>query len=87
MVPAMKVCLGCCRQALLQNTEANCEKCREENHPKLTTRLFKEEKERKSVLFWLERVNFLPRIRYSAVFWIQCEDNVDNTLMFSVVAK
>ena len=32
--------------------------------------------------FGWDRVNFLLSSWYSAVFWIQCENNVDNTLMF-----
>ena len=31
--------------------------------------------------------NFLPSSWYSAVFWIQYENNGDNTLMFLVVDK
>ena len=37
--------------------------------------------------FSWDRVNFLSSSWYSAMSWIQCEKNVDNTLMFSVVAK
>ena len=37
--------------------------------------------------FGWDRVNFLPSSWYSTAFWIQYENNVDNTLMFSVVAK
>ena len=32
--------------------------------------------------FGWDRVNFLPSSWYSAVFWIECENTVDNTLMF-----
>ena len=31
--------------------------------------------------------NFLSISWYSVMFWVQYEKNVDNTLMFSVVAK
>ena len=37
--------------------------------------------------FGWDRVNCLPSSWYSAVFWVQYENNVDNTLVFSVVAK
>ena len=37
--------------------------------------------------FSWDRVNFLSSSWYSIMFWIQYEKNVDNTLMFSVVAK
>ena len=37
--------------------------------------------------FSWDRVNFLSSSWYSVVFWVQYEKNVDNTLMFSVVAK
>ena len=37
--------------------------------------------------FSWDRVNFLPSSWYSVKFWISYENNVDNTLMFSVVAK
>ena len=46
MLPALEAWLGCCRQALLQNTGAKCKKCRQETHPKLPTSFFKKEKER-----------------------------------------
>ena len=32
--------------------------------------------------FGWDRVNFLLTSWYSAVFWIECENNVDNRLMF-----
>ena len=37
--------------------------------------------------FGWDRVNFLSSGWYSVMSWIQCEKYVDNTLMFSVVAK
>ena len=36
--------------------------------------------------FGWDRVNFLPSSWYSAVFWILCENTVDNTLMVLVAA-
>lgn len=29
-----------------------------------------------------DRVNFLANTWYSAVFWVQCNSNIDNSLMF-----
>lgn len=46
MLPALEAWLGCCRQALLQNTGSKCKKCRQENHPKLPISFFKKEKEK-----------------------------------------
>ena len=37
--------------------------------------------------FGWDRVNFLSSSWYSVMSWIQYEKNVDNTLMFSVVAE
>ena len=37
--------------------------------------------------FGWDRVNFLPDNRCSAVFWIWDEDNANNILMFSAVAR
>ena len=37
--------------------------------------------------FSWDRVSCLPSSWYGAMFWISYEKNVDNTLMFSVVAK
>ena len=36
--------------------------------------------------FGWDRVNFLSSSWYRVVFWVQYEKNVDNILMFSVVA-
>lgn len=33
------------------------------------------------------RVHFLSSSCHGAVFWVQYEENADNTLMFSVVAQ
>lgn len=33
------------------------------------------------------RAHFLPSRWYNAVFWIQCENNVDNTLMLQLLLK
>lgn len=46
MLPTLQVCLGCYRQALLQNTGAKCKKHTQENHPKLPNNFSEKEKER-----------------------------------------
>lgn len=34
------------------------------------------------IVFSLDRVNFLASIWYSAVFWVQCNNNINNSLVF-----
>ena len=61
--------------------------CRRDLQPFAVHRLSPAKHSSRCPGFRWDRVNFLPSSWYSAMFWIQYEKNVDNTLMFSVVAK